>query len=548
MAEKKRTPTFSENLSLLNERLENVSPQKLLEISYGPTGFLDFQKELWGETTTDNVRRLQDASVDLMSDKRRTELGDFLRLGLSNKTTREQFKNNLVSSLGSEQYYDNALKAHLNPQEYRDWESKSNEWKPRFSSMSDNKFSKLDYNSDLTDMYVRPYVPKKTNAPLPNNPVPTPSPASNAIPSSSAEGKTLWESAEDWYDARREQKIEKEARYLASKYDDTTEKDAAVSQEQIKTILKDSVNSKQELDQMSFDRLYMNDQLNISNEKMERLSTLDRLMSPEASKAGAYLTIEGSRFLNQMQLERSLDYAKNEAIKDSGSNLHAFGIRTGWSHSAAQAAQASRLERAGAFFRLANPIGASSREILSSNLGRMTSELKIQNAKSGSFGRVFGRMGTASNVLFTGAVALQSDDPLNEFVATTALTWGVQHGWRTGKALGSLAMYGGDVTGAATFLGRHAPRVLMGGLVGGALGAVGYGSFKLQTDLTKSDSNIVGAIRNFTTRENSVNIQDSQLTLTMRQQALQKLSSSALNNRGQLLGNEADVLRGNYSG
>ena len=44
MAEKKRTPTFSENLSLLNERLESVSPQKLLEISYGPTGFLDFQK------------------------------------------------------------------------------------------------------------------------------------------------------------------------------------------------------------------------------------------------------------------------------------------------------------------------------------------------------------------------------------------------------------------------------------------------------------------------------------------------------------------------
>ena len=542
MAEKKRTSTSSKNLSLLNERLENVSPQKLLEISYGPTGFLDFQKEVWGETTTDTVRRLQDASVDLMSDKRRTELGDFLRLGLSDEKTREQFKNNVVSSLGSEQYYDNALKAHLNPQEYRDWESKSNEWKPRFSSMSDNKFSKLDYNSDLTDMYVRPYVPKKTNAPLPNNPVPTPSPASNAIPSSSAEGKTLWESAEDWYNARREQKIEKEARYLASKYDDTTEKDAAVRQEQIKTILKDSVNSKQELDQMSFDRLYMNDQLNISNEKMERLSSIN------TAKISGYLTIEGSRFLNQNQLEKSLQYAINEAKKDYGNNLHAFGIRTGWSHSAAQAAQASRLERAGAFFRLANPIGASSREILSSNLGRMTSELKIQNAKSGSFGRVFGRMGTASNVLFTGAVALQSDDPLNEFVATTALTWGVQHGWRKGKALGSLAMYGGDVTGVATFLGRHVPRVLTGGLMGGAVGAIGYGSFKLQTDLTKSDSNIVGAIRNFTTRENSVNIQDSQLTLTMRQQALQKLSSSALNNRGQLLGNEADVLRGNYNG
>ena len=542
MAEKKRTSTSSKNLSMLNERLENVSPQKLLEISYGPTGFLDFQKEVWGETTTDTVRRLQDASVDLMSDKRRTELGDFLRLGLSDEKTREQFKNNVVSSLGSEQYYDNALKAHLNPQEYRDWESKSNEWKPRFSSMSDNKFSKLDYNSDLTDMYVRPYVPKKTNAPLPNNPVPTPSPASNAIPSSSAEGKTLWESAEDWYNARREQKIEKEARYLASKYDDTTEKDAAVRQDQIKTILKDSVNSKQELDQMSFDRLYMNDQLNISNEKMERLSSIN------TAKLSGYLTIEGSRFLNQSQLEKSLQYAKNEIKKDSGSNLHAFGIRTGWSHSAAQAAQASRSERLAAFFRLANPFGASSREILSSNLGRMTSELKIQNAKSGSFGRVFGRMGTASNVLFTGAVALQSEDPLNEFVATTALTWGVQHGWRKGKALGSLAMYGGDVTGVATFLGRHTPRVLMGGLMGGAVGAIGYGSFKLQTDLTRSDSNIVGAIRNFTTRENSVNIQDSQLTLTMRQQALQKLSSSALNNRGQLLGNEADVLRGNYSG
>ena len=109
-------------------------------------------------------------------------------------------------------------------------------------------------------------------------------------------------------------------------------------------------------------------------------------------------------------------------------------------------------------------------------------------------------------------------------------------------------MYGGEVKGVASFIGRHGARTAMGGLAGGALGAAGYTAFKLQTDLTKSDSTIVQTVKSFTTRENSVNIQDSQMTLTMRQQALQKLSSSALNNRGQLLGSEAEVLRGSFNG
>lgn len=545
MAEK-RTPTFSENVSLLNERLESMSPKDFLKTAYTKKGFLGFQENIWGEDVSKRMKGLQDYTLGMFVKNRHEEMSDFLRSGLSNDSSKTLFKNNLVKSLGSSGSFDNILKAHLDSQEFDKWNSNANIWKPGFENMANNTFSPLKYNSDLSDMYVRPYNNKP---PLPANPVPVPSSGTNAIPSSSAEeGKTIWESIKDWHSAKREEKIEKEAKYLASKYDERTESDADMRQQQIKSILRDNQNSKKELDQMSFDRLYMNDQLNISNEQLDRRSELNRLMSPEASKAGAYLTIEGSRFLDKAQLEKSLDYARNESIKDSGRDLHAFGIRSGWSHSAAQAAQASRLERARTFFKLANPFGASSRELLNSNLGRMTSEMKIQNAKGGSFGRVFGRVGTASNVVIAGAMALQSDNPFNEFVATTALTWGVQKGWRDGKALGSLAMYGGEVTGVGTFLGRHASRVAVGGLAAGALGAIGYGGFKLQTDLTKSDSNVVQMVKNFTTRENSVNIQDSQLTLTMRQQALQKLSSSALNNRGQLLGNEADVLRGNFNG
>lgn len=88
-----------------------------------------------------------------------------------------------------------------------------------------------------------------------------------------------------------------------------------------------------------------------------------------------------------------------------------------------------------------------------------------------------------------------------------------------------------------------------GGAVGGAIGfaagaALVGGGMWAASDLTSNDSVLAKMARGYSKLASNAGIEQNNRTLTMRQQALQQLSQSAINDRASLLGNEAAVLRG----
>ena len=88
-----------------------------------------------------------------------------------------------------------------------------------------------------------------------------------------------------------------------------------------------------------------------------------------------------------------------------------------------------------------------------------------------------------------------------------------------------------------------------GGAVGGAIGfaagaALVGGGMWAASDLTSNDSVLAKMARGYSKLASNAGTEQNNRTLTMRQQALQQLSQSAINDRASLLGNEAAVLRG----
>ena len=88
-----------------------------------------------------------------------------------------------------------------------------------------------------------------------------------------------------------------------------------------------------------------------------------------------------------------------------------------------------------------------------------------------------------------------------------------------------------------------------GGAVGGAIGfaagaALVGGGMWAASDLTSNNSVLAKMAKGYSRLASNAGTEQNNRTLTMRQQALQQLSQSAINDRASLLGNEAAVLRG----
>lgn len=265
------------------------------------------------------------------------------------------------------------------------------------------------------------------------------------------------------------------------------------------------------------------------------------LFEPDPDTNKAKYKPTGFSSMTERERIKALTYMKRDSLHAEGKAIGLFGMKDGHvpSKKALEAAgKGSRALYALKTTAEAIPgVGlftAAGRDVYASNMGILTAHSKIQMANSGIIGKLAIGLGTGLTGLATAYTAANADNVAIEMMATTAMSIGLQSGWRSGKAISSAI--GG--TG-------HIPRVALGAL-GGATGAiVGYGSFKALEDLGSSNSVLVGLANKISKRENMYNgPQDTRVSATMRQAALQKLSSSSLNNRGQLLGNEAQTLRG----
>ena len=269
-----------------------------------------------------------------------------------------------------------------------------------------------------------------------------------------------------------------------------------------------------------------------SSEPIQDLRGSHEYITEQYDNGNPYLTDKNARFLDRKGVRMSVEQAANEAAKDQGTGLGKFSSQTGWNHSVAQARAASVGERTNAFLNSANILGGSSKESLLNSIGMLTADQKVQIAKAGGLSKIFTQGGVALGGIVTAGYALQSEDVGNEMIAATAANWGIMQGWRAGRDFGSILR------------ASHVTRVGFGAVGAASTAALGYGAIKAFSDLTSNESFIVDAAKNFASKEIFSKNQESDLALTLRQRSMQKLASSALNNRGQLLGNEAQVLKG----
>ena len=240
---------------------------------------------------------------------------------------------------------------------------------------------------------------------------------------------------------------------------------------------------------------------------------------------------KGKDFGMKSDVNRFAQMVDKDFEKSIGHSLGGRGATTGFGHTKAQAKMASGAARIDSFMSHMNPLGASSRDSLLTSMGFSGRDSRILAGK-GNFMESMNRrvLGPAFGI-FMAAGALESESPLTEYATGVAVGAGVQQGWRAGKSFGNMlgashkARIGGGIAGAG--LAAAIPAALIMG----------------QSDLLKNDSFIAKQAKSVYSRETFASSKDTQASLTMRQAGLEKLSSSYLNNRQQLLGNEASILK-----
>lgn len=256
--------------------------------------------------------------------------------------------------------------------------------------------------------------------------------------------------------------------------------------------------------------------------------------------------IKGMRNLTQGQSKTYIDSVAQGIAKESGkgpsnklSKLYGWDEKSGWHHSVAQARTASYGQRVTDLIGQVNPFGGSAAEAWLTSMGFSGKHGKMLAAKNGGFAAFNHRFLLPATGIASGLYSLGTEDPLNNYASTVAMGAGIQQGWRIGKSAANVIGMGTS----ENKLIANGSRILGGGIGAVSMAAVGFGAIWAAGDATKTDSEITKLAKKFSKTEQMVSTYDRQTALTMRQAGLQKLSSSYLNNRQQLLGNEALVLK-----
>lgn len=189
-------------------------------------------------------------------------------------------------------------------------------------------------------------------------------------------------------------------------------------------------------------------------------------------------------------------------------------------------------------------------ENFKNSLGMATAQQKAQFKNSGVLGKGMALMGPVLGAATIFSTLANGDDLYDTMTFNLAAGAGMA-GFTAGSRLAGSMVKGSSVvkgvSGNSMLQGGKMRLAVgaIGGAVGGVVGAglVG-GSMWAVSDLTSNKSALADMARGYSKLSSRANIEQNNRTLTMRQQALQQLSQSAMNDRASLLGNEAAVLRG----
>ena len=185
------------------------------------------------------------------------------------------------------------------------------------------------------------------------------------------------------------------------------------------------------------------------------------------------------------------------------------------------------------------------------SLGVTTSQQRMQYKSSGVLGKAGALLGPGLGAATIFSTIADGGDMYETMTFNLAAAGGMA-GFTAGNRLGG-SFFKGAQTVKNEYTGlnqlKGGKMRFAGGAVGGAIGfaagaALVGGGMWAASDLTSNDSVLAKMAKGYSKLASNAGIEQNNRTLTMRQQALQQLSQSAINDRASLLGNEAAVLRG----
>ena len=185
------------------------------------------------------------------------------------------------------------------------------------------------------------------------------------------------------------------------------------------------------------------------------------------------------------------------------------------------------------------------------SLGIVTNQQRMQFKSSGMLGKAGALLGPGLGAATIFSTIADGGDMYETMTFNLAAASGMA-GFTAGSRLGGSLFQGAQMvknehTGLNQLKGGKMR--FAGGAVGGAIGfaagaALVGGGMWAASDLTSNDSVLAKMAKGYSKLASNAGTEQNNRTLTMRQQALQQLSQSAINDRASLLGNEAAVLRG----
>lgn len=225
-----------------------------------------------------------------------------------------------------------------------------------------------------------------------------------------------------------------------------------------------------------------------------------------------------------------------------------YGLHSGYSMGVGGYRRASSDDLLRSVYR--DGAGAAWENSLNS-LGIATAQQKRQWRNGGLLAKAGAAAGPVLGAATIFSTIVNGDDMYETMTFNAGVAAGMT-GFTVGNRIGGGIFNGAeitknDVTGRNVLKGGKMRFV--GGAIGGATGfltgaAIVGGGMWAAGDLTSNNSVLASMARGYAKLPSNANIQQNNRTLTMRQQALQQLSQSAMNDRASLLGNEAAVLRG----
>lgn len=185
------------------------------------------------------------------------------------------------------------------------------------------------------------------------------------------------------------------------------------------------------------------------------------------------------------------------------------------------------------------------------SLGIVTNQQRMQFKSSGLLGKAGALIGPGLGAATIFSTIADGGDMYETMTFNLAAASGMA-GFTAGSRLGGSLFEGAKITkNEYTGLNqlKGGKMRFAGGAIGGAVGfaagaALVGGGMWAASDLTSNDSVLAKMAKGYSKLASNAGTEQNNRTLTMRQQALQQLSQSAINDRASLLGNEASILRG----